>query len=326
VLIGIVLLCAALVLSACTSASAPPQRAAETSPTTTAPRPRVSVEPTVAPLTPPTTFAVIGDYGTNDKHERAVARLVASWDPAYVVATGDDYYSQAGGKGLGKYRASTGRYYGAWIPGAADTTAGAETNAFFPAMGNHDYADATPSPKTYLRYFDLPGEGFASTSDNERYYDFVNGPVHFFVLNSNPQEPDGTRRTSKQARWLKTRLASSDSAFNVVVDHHPPYSSDVSHGSTRFMQWPFAEWGADVVLSGHAHTYERIERDGIVYFVNGLGGAKRYRFGKPVKGSRKRFAKDWGAQKVTVAEDALDFEFYDVDGELVDRYRVEATQ
>ena len=38
------------------------------------------------------------------------------------------------------------------------------------------------------------------------------------------------------------------------------------------MQWPFAAWGADAVLSGHAHAYERIERDGIVYFVNGLGG------------------------------------------------------
>jgi len=200
------------------------------------------------------------------------------------------------------------------------------TNAFFPAMGNHDYVDATPSPKTYLRYFELPGAGFTNTSGNERYYEFENGPVHFFVLNSNTEEPDGTSRRSKQARWLKARLAASDSAFDVVVDHHPPYSSDDSHGSTGYMQWPYAEWGADVVLSGHAHTYERVQRDGIVYFVNGLGGAKKYGFGKRVKGSKKRFSTDWGAQKVTVAEDALNFEFYDVDGDLVDGFRVEARQ
>ena len=68
------------------------------------------------------------------------------------------------------------------------------------------------------------------------------------------------------------------------------------------MQWPFAEWGADAVLSGHAHTYERVERDGIVYFVNGLGGAARYGFGEPVEGSRARYRDDWGAQKVTVTD------------------------
>jgi hypothetical protein len=84
------------------------------------------------------------------------------------------------------------------------------------------------------------------------------------------------------------------------------------------MRWPFAEWGADAVLSGHSHTYERIERDGIVYFVNGLGGASRYSFGKPVEGSRARYRADWGAQRVTVTADTLIFEFWDTAGRLVD--------
>ncbi len=91
------------------------------------------------------------------------------------------------------------------------------------------------------------------------------------------------------------------------------------------MRWPFAEWGADAVFSGHSHTYERIERDGIVYFVNGLGGARRYEFDDPVKGSKKRYRAGWGAQKVIATPDSMQFEFYNVDGELVDRYGLEAT-
>lgn len=318
----------ALALAGCTRAETTPQPA----PVATA-----SVSATIAPSAPatataeqvlePTTFAIIGDYGTNDSHERQVANLVASWKPAFVIALGDDYYSQAGGTGMGRYLRSTGAYYGEWVGSAVMPTAGsppgeATVNGFFPTLGNHDYSDATPSPQTYLDYFTLPGTGFTSTSDNERYYDFVLGPIHFFALNSNPDEPDGITADSKQAAWLKTQLAASTSEYNIVFDHHPPYSSDNRHGSTAELQWPFAKWGADIVLSGHAHTYERVVRDGTVYFVNGLGGATRYGFGAPIKGSRVRYSDEWGAQKVTITDKGLSFEFYCTDGSVKDRYRV----
>ena len=284
---------------------------------------------TGVPPAPLAVFAVIGDYGMDDAHEAAVATLVASWHPAYILTTGDDYYSPAGGKGTGKYDESTGAYYGAWLKDI--TTTGkrcpvglAQVNAFFPALGNHDYSAATPAPATYLTYFDLPGAGFSNSSGNERYYDFVQGPIHFFVLDSNEEEPDGTSSTSTKARWLESQLAASTSTWNIVYDHHPPYSSDLVHGSTGYMQWPFAEWGADAVLSGHAHAYERLQRDGIVYFVNGLGGAPRYFFGFTVGGSRVRYNADWGAQKVTVTADALIFEFWSAGGRLIDSYRLQA--
>jgi tartrate-resistant acid phosphatase type 5 len=303
--------------------------------TATAPRTEVATSPVVAasasdptgtPAAEPTTmtFAVIGDYGWGGRNEAAVAELVGSWDPAFVVATGDDYYTQAGGTGTARYDRSTGRYYSRWLKDITTSAASgpsgeATVNAFFPALGNHDYSDATPSPRTYLTYFTLPGTGFENTSGNERYYDFVEGPVHFFVLNSNTQEPDGTSATSAQALWLKRQLASSTSTWNVVYDHHPPYSSDRVHGSSAYMRWPFAAWGADVVLSGHAHDYERIARDGVVYFVNGLGGAPRYAFAKShVAGSAKRYQADWGAQRVTVTDSSLTFEFYSVAGTLED--------
>jgi tartrate-resistant acid phosphatase type 5 len=338
----VVLLVAALLAAGCSSqgkvgttgTSAPTTTHVSTSTTTTQVTAGLPVS-TTAPSVPPTVtaattvFAVIGDYGMDDENEAAVAKLVASWHPAYIITTGDDYYTPAGGKGTGQYDESTGAYYGAWLKDI--TTSGkrlpvgqAPVNAFFPSLGNHDYSSATPGPKTYLKYFDLPGAGFSNSSGNERYYDFVQGPIHFFVLNSNEEEPDGTSSTSRQARWLKAGLVASTSTWNIVYDHHPPYSSDLFHGSTPYMQWPFAEWGADVVLSGHAHAYERIERDGIVYFVNGLGGAPRYFFWFPVSGSRIRYNADWGAQRVTVVEDALVFEFWSASGEAIDSYTLPA--
>lgn len=268
-----------------------------------------------AVTTPPLVFAVIGDYGMNNANEAAVARLVASWKPEFVVTTGDDYYRDAGGTGLDKYKRSTGAYYGTWV----------SRHRFFPSMGNHDYTDATPAPETYLSYFELPGTGYRSFSGNERYYDVVMGPVHLFVVNSNPQEPAGITRTSKQARWLRTALHASRSQFNLVVDHHPPYSSDRDHGSTPALQWPYAQWGADAVLSGHAHVYERIQRDGTTYVVNGLGGATRKSFATPVSGSVKRYNANWGALKVTVEGDSLRCEFRSIDGKLVDSFRVTPT-
>ena len=319
-------LLACLALSAgCSTRAANPSLPVPTAgnPTTISPQ---ATGPSETPTS--TTFAIIGDYGVANGHERAVANLVASWHPAYVIAVGDDYYSPAGGTGTGKYDNSTGAFYGAWIGRALATTAAPPgqraVNGFFPALGNHDYSDATPSPETYLTYFTLPGAGFTNTSGNERYYDFLEGPVHFFVLNSNAEEPDGTSSTSKQARWLKAQLAASTSRWNIVYDHHPPYSSDSVHGSTVYMQWPFAQWGADAVISGHAHVYERVMRDNIAYFVNGLGGAARYGFSTPVAGSAVRYRADWGAQKATVTSSTLEFAFYDATGGLVDRYRLPA--
>lgn len=305
-------------------ASASPTGGAPSTPATTAGAGPTSTGTSPAPEQP-TTFAVIGDFGTADAHEAAVAALVTSWHPAFVIAAGDDYYNAAGGRRTAKYDRSVGAFYCRWLAGVRTTGSRcphgrAEANAFFPALGNHDYSDATPSLSTYLGYFSLPGAGFTSTSGNERYYDFVEGPVHFFVLNSNPQEPDGTSSRSAQARWLKRRLAASTSAWNIVYDHHPPYSSDRTHGSSLGMRWPFARWGADAVISGHSHTYERVLRDRIVYFVNGLGGGPRYAFATPVAGSRVRYQSNWGAQRVTATATSLTFTFIDVTGKTVDSY------
>jgi len=276
------------------------------------------------------TFAVIGDYGRNNTPELNVANMVTSWNPDFILATGDDYYSAAGGSGTGKYDLSTGKYYCRFLKDAA---AGANcavsgmdpaTNRFFPSLGNHDYSD-TGGVSVYLSYFTLPGAGFSNSSGNERYYDFIWGPVHFFAINSNSADPDGNSSNSAQAAWLRNRLAASTAPWQVVFLHHPPYSSG-NHGSAKTMQWPFADWGADVVLSGHDHDYERIVRDGIVYFVDGTGGASLRAFKTPVTGSEFRYSANYGAMRITASSTALDFEFLSIDGggTLRDSYHLQS--
>jgi tartrate-resistant acid phosphatase type 5 len=288
----------------------------------------ISVETTPAEQPPgQTVFAIIGDFGVHNAHEAAVAKLVASWKPSFIVTTGDDYYQTAGGSGTARYYRPAAAYYGRWmkdVPKHDGKTVGiAPLNAFFPSLGNHDYTDAKPAPKSYLNYFTLPGTGFENSSGNERFYDFVNRGVHFFVLNSNSQEPSGTAWTSAQAQWLEGSMDASAATWNVVIDHNPPYSSDRVHGSSGYMRWPFQPWGADAVVSGHAHVYERVMNHGIPYFVNGLGGQARYQFEpKPVAGSVVRYRSNWGAQKVIETSQTLTFEFWNVNGTLVDRYVV----
>ncbi len=291
-----------------------------------------SATPEISAVTPSkpgvARFAVIGDFGSGDQHALDVARLVASWNPEFILSVGDGYYSGAGGVGSERYDNSVGALYCAWLKDVKTTgtkcpKGKAARNAFFTVIGNHDITDAVPGPSTYLDYFNLPGQGFKSTSGNERYYDFVQGSLHVFVLNSNPDEPDGRSVDSVQAKWLRSQLSKSTSRWKIVIDHHPPYSSDSSHGSTPELQWPFARWGVDAVFSGHAHVYERINRDGIVYFVNGLGGQRLYTFAaEPVSGSQSRFAANWGAQLIEITDSTLTAVFFDVGGQKIDSYTI----
>jgi hypothetical protein len=140
---------------------------------------------------------------------------------------------------------------------------------FFPSLGNHDYSDGCAGLSRYLSYFKPPGNG--------RYYVRQVGDIAFFIINSESKEPDGTSGSSKQALWLKQKLASVAARYKIVVFHYPAYSSG-DHGSSTYMRWPFEEWGASAVFFGHDHDYERFMLDKnvdgkkIPYVVVGTGG------------------------------------------------------
>ncbi len=103
--------------------------------------------------------------------------------------------------------------------------------------------------------------------------------------------------------------------------HHPPYSSGL-HGNNIYMQWPYSAWGADIVISGHDHTYERINLGGIAYYVNGLGGASIYNFGPPVNGSEVRYNKMHGAMLIETMANEMILKFCNINNALIDEYAI----
>ena len=254
-------------------------------------------------------FAVIGDLAQVVRRPEPSHDLVKSWNPDFVITTGDNNYPDGAASTIDK---NIGQFYHDFIyPYTGSYGAGATTNRFFPSLGNHDWHAAGAQP--YLNYFVLPG--------NERYYDFTWGPVQFFAIDSDPHELDGISSTSTQAVWLRGKLAASTSRWKIVYDHHPPFSSSSIHGSTLALQWPYQAWGATAVLSGHDHTYERIVINGFPYIVNGAGGASLYAFGTPVSGSVIRYNAANGAMLVEASDTQITFRFYSAGGrQHPDRY------
>ncbi|CUS03601.2 Phosphodiesterase/alkaline phosphatase D (modular protein) [Candidatus Promineifilum breve] len=280
--------------------------------------PLVPLTPVPQPADTLYRFAVIGDYGDNSAGEAAVAALVAGWNPDFVITTGDNNYPNGGAatidRNIGQfYSAFIGNYHGQY-------GLGSPTNRFWPSLGNHDWhsigCGAAGCNGPYFDYFTLPG--------NERYYQVDYGPLRLYALDSAGTEPDGETFDSVQGNWLQGALAASDACYDVVYFHHPPYSSG-KHGSNEKMRWPFAAWGADVVLSGHEHSYERLDVAGMPYFVNGIGGKSKYPFshiGDLPEGvtSVVRYNENYGAMLVTLSQTGIVAQLFDADGNLIDQY------
>src|SRR5690349_9895503 len=126
----------------------------------------------------PTIFAVIGDYGMDNTPEADVATLVKSWNPNFIVTTGDN--NQRGG--IPEMDGNIGKYYHEYLYNYKGKYGeGSATRRFYPSMGNHDWSGE--GVKAYLEYFRL--------RDFQTYYDFVEGSVHFFMLDSDRNEPNG---------------------------------------------------------------------------------------------------------------------------------------
>jgi hypothetical protein len=76
--------------------------------------------------------------------------------------------------------------------------------------------------------------------------------------------------------------------------------------------------GADVVLNGHEHNYERFApKSGIREFVVGTGGAGLYDFGTPEAGSEVRIKK-WGVILMDLSSDGYTWKFYDTADNVLD--------
>lgn len=139
-------------------------------------------------------------------------------------------------------------------------------STLYPSLGNHER-----NGEPYFKYFSLP--------NNELWYSFDSGPVHFVCMDSNFR--NSFRPT--QFLWLIKDLSRNTKPFTIVFFHHPPFSSG-NDGSTKYLRWIwgviFEFYNVDIVFNGHDHSYEHGKIGNVNYVVTGGGGAPLYDVGQ----------------------------------------------
>ena len=195
-----------------------------------------------------------------------------------------------------------------------------------PAPGNHEYQTANASG--YFGYF-----GSAAGDPAKGYYSYDLGDWHIIVLNSNSScTTIGCAAGSAQEQWLRADLAANTKACTLAYWHHPRFNSGATHGNNTAVA-PFwnalYEYGAEVILNGHEHVYERFAPQapnatpdaaaGIRQFTVGTGGAGLYSFSSTIQpNSEVRNNTSLGVLKLTLRSGGYDWQFIPATGTFTD--------
>ena len=261
-----------------------------------------SFNSTGGPLPPPSrggpVITAAGDICSTPTDCAPTASLVEQINPTRALTLGDNAYPDGSPSDYSSY------YEPNWGRFKAKTS---------PTPGNHEYH--LPGAQGYFDYFGPRAPA--------PYYSYDLGAWHLISLNSEIDHSDG----SAQETWLKNDLAVHPAACTLAYWHRPRFSSGAEHGSDPsldpFWQDLYAA-GADIVLSGHDHVYERFapqnpsggadESRGIREWVVGTGGAPLYSFTAPITNSEARDNTSFGVLKLTLHTSSYDWKFVPVAG------------
>jgi hypothetical protein len=244
--------------------------------------------------------------------DEATAKLVSDIDGATVLTLGDNAYPDGAAEDFRNcYEPTWGKF----------------KERTRPTPGNHDYE--TEGARAYFDYF-----GEAAGDPDEGYYSYDLGSWHIVALNSNCGVGGEIRcgPGSAQTEWLKEDLAANSDGGQCTLAymHHPRFSSGEEHGGTSTMEplWEaLYEAGAEVVLSGHEHNYERFApqdpegradpKRGIRQFVVGSGGGKSlYPIFDSLPNSEVHNDESYGVLKLTLSPKSYGWRFIPVEGEI----------
>ncbi|MCU0991010.1 MAG: metallophosphoesterase, partial [Xanthomonadales bacterium] len=203
---------------------------------------------------------VIGDSGTADANARAVRDAYLAW----AASNPADLWLMLGDNAYNTYNTGTDAEFQAAV---FDTYPELLRQLpLWPTLGNHDgqTADSGTQSGPYYNIFNLPrnAEVGGLASGTEAYYSFDYANIHFICLDSY----DTDRSVSgSMMQWLESDLILNDQPWVVAFFHHPPYSKGSHNSDTetalidmRQNALPILEeWGVDLVLTGHSHSYER---------------------------------------------------------------------
>lgn len=258
----------------------------------------------------PATITVAGDIatcgGTGDSRTAAIVKR----QPGIVMTAGDNVYP-------------SGTF--AQFRDCYDPTWGAFRGRTRPAPGNHDHE--TAGAAGYFRYF-----GKRAGPAGRGYYTFTAGTWRVYVLDTTlclrkDLAPAGCGARSAQHRWLEQQLAANRDRCILAVAHHPRFSTGVggNHPKVSPLLWALYRAGAELVINGHDHSYERFELaqpDGTVdrafgqrQIVVGTGGAYRTPFReKPVRHSLARMNSTMGVLRLDLTRTGYSWRLLRTDG------------
>lgn len=250
-------------------------------------------------VVPDATVLAAGDIGMCGVPEVESTARVVDGLPGTILALGDLAYPAGSDRDFATcYDPSWGRHR-------------ARTKA---TPGNHEYQ--TPGGSGFYNYF-----GQNAGPSGRGYYSFREGSWLVIALNSNV--PAGA--DSPQANWLRTTLAQEPAPCTLAYWHHPLFSSG-PNGDNAGMRdaWRMLQAaGADVVLVGHDHFYERFAPqdasgmadpvNGMRQFTVGTGGAHLY---APVriKPNSESVGTDHGVLRLTLKSGRYDWRFEPIAG------------
>ncbi|HVF07377.1 MAG TPA: metallophosphoesterase [Actinomycetota bacterium] len=251
-----------------------------------------------------TTVVAAGDICTPSPDSCAgTAGLVDRLAPDAVLALGDNQYPDGT---LEEYTKSYDRSWGRFAP------------ITFPVAGNHEWH--TEGARGFLEYFDLTAH----------WYTFTLGDWRLYALDGTCDENGGCDEGSPQYEWLAGELASREQDCIAAFWHQPRFSSGDTHGSHEELApiWRLLDdAGAEIVLNGHEHNYERFAPqdadgnptpEGIVEIVAGTGGnPSSYGFVEPLENSLVRKG-GFGVVELSLWGSGWAASFVRTDGRVVD--------
>ena len=188
---------------------------------------------------------------------------------------------------------------------------GRHKSRIWAAVGNHEYNVAGAVP-----HFEYWGERAGPAGKG--YFSFDLGGWRIIVLNSN-------LLFEEQNEWLVAELAANPRQCTLAYWHHPWFTSSAYRGLEelkRFVEL-LEEADADLILTGHAHGYERFapqtadgqpDERGIRHFVVGSGGAPFHPFKRVQPNSEVR-VHAYGLLRLELFDDRYTWEFVPVEGE-----------
>ncbi len=247
-----------------------------------------------------------GDVAGSWSADEATAKLLDGLfptlaTPGTVFTVGDNAY------GSGTASEFTTYYLPTWGRHKARTR---------PSPGNHDYLSSGAGP--YFSYY-----GANAGPAGQGYYSYTLGDWKIISLNSNVASGVG----SAQEKWLRQELTANPKNCTLAYWHHARFSSGSGHGSdtrTAALFQALYEFGADVVVTGHDHIYERFgpqkpsgqaDPTGIREFVVGTGGASLVGIGSIKANSEVRNTATHGVLKLTLNSTSYDWAFIPVAGQ-----------